>query len=168
MPHAAFELVANGDHDGLARALPAAGKNATAARNFAFRAKRYGATDPFALLEQVAGYKLGGLAGRIRTPILIINPDDEQFWPGQSRTLFDQLDCDKRLVRTELRTRQPISSATTSACSRGGHSSKSAGPGTKPKHGSPTASPPNYCAHKDRGRVSASLAPPMAGPARSN
>jgi hypothetical protein len=44
-------------------------------------------------------YTLEGVADRITTPILITDPDGEQFWPGQSRRLYDALPGPKRLVR---------------------------------------------------------------------
>jgi hypothetical protein len=31
--------------------------------------------------------------------MLVTDPDDEQFWPGQSRQLFDALSAPKELVR---------------------------------------------------------------------
>jgi hypothetical protein len=35
----------------------------------------------------------------IRGPVLVTDPDGEQFWPGQSRRLYDQLTCERELVR---------------------------------------------------------------------
>lgn len=34
----------------------------------------------------------------IRCPPLVLNPDNEQFWPGQSEEFHDLLTCDKELV----------------------------------------------------------------------
>jgi hypothetical protein len=36
---------------------------------------------------------------QIACPTLIADPDHEQFWPGQSKQLFDALTCPKQLVR---------------------------------------------------------------------
>jgi hypothetical protein len=36
---------------------------------------------------------------QISCPTLITDPDHEQFWPGQSRQLYDALTCPKQLVR---------------------------------------------------------------------
>jgi hypothetical protein len=36
---------------------------------------------------------------RITCPMLITDPEGEQFWPGQSQRLYDALDCPKQLVR---------------------------------------------------------------------
>jgi hypothetical protein len=35
---------------------------------------------------------------QITTPLLITDPEGEQFWPGQSQQLFDHLHGTKRLV----------------------------------------------------------------------
>jgi hypothetical protein len=36
---------------------------------------------------------------QITTPTLVTDPDDEEFWPGQSREMFDLLQAPKQLVR---------------------------------------------------------------------
>jgi hypothetical protein len=36
-------------------------------------------------------YNLADVAAQITTPLLITDPEDEQFWPGQSQQLFDRL-----------------------------------------------------------------------------
>jgi hypothetical protein len=35
---------------------------------------------------------------QIGTPILVTDPEGEQFWPGQSQQLFDRLNGDKELA----------------------------------------------------------------------
>ncbi|MEQ3551616.1 hypothetical protein WIS52_14165 [Pseudonocardia nematodicida] len=64
-----------------------AGGDPATAREFAFRARPYGITDPYDLFTAVRGYHLRDVADRIRTPLLITSPDREQFWPGQSEQL---------------------------------------------------------------------------------
>ncbi|QJU53400.1 prolyl oligopeptidase family serine peptidase [Herbiconiux sp. KACC 21604] len=59
------------------------------ARTWQFRARPYG-TAPGAYaetIEAVRRYALGDLAARITTPLLITDPEGEQFWPGQSERL---------------------------------------------------------------------------------
>ena len=36
---------------------------------------------------------------QIRCPVFIADPDGEQYWPGQSRRLYDALTCPKTLAR---------------------------------------------------------------------
>lgn len=64
-----------------------------------WRAKPYGTRDSaYALFKAVEQYRLGDLAQRICTPIMITDPEGEQFWPGQSRRLYDALPGPKMLV----------------------------------------------------------------------
>ena len=56
----------------------------TIARTFAFRARPYGITDPFDVFSEVRRYHVRDVASQITTPLLITDPEDEQFWPGQS------------------------------------------------------------------------------------
>lgn len=69
------------------------------AREFAFRARPYGVDDPYDLFTAVRTYQLRDVAARIRTPLLITAPDDEQFWPGQSDELADLLEAPHEVVR---------------------------------------------------------------------
>jgi len=66
----------------------------------AFRGEPYGleSDSPFDLYKSVDAYKLGDEVGRIDTPLLITDPEGEQFWPGQSQQLFDRLNGDKELA----------------------------------------------------------------------
>ena len=36
---------------------------------------------------------------RSQCPTLVLDPDHEQFWPGQSKQFFDALTCEKQLAR---------------------------------------------------------------------
>jgi hypothetical protein len=50
------------------------------------------------LYDVLSAFRLGDEVAQITTPLLITDPDDEPFWPGQSRQLFDRLVGPKRLV----------------------------------------------------------------------
>ncbi|MFJ3302303.1 alpha/beta hydrolase family protein [Streptomyces sp. NPDC086549] len=63
------------------------------------RAKPYGIDSPFDLLTEVSAYDVTPVVGRITTPLLITDPDGEQFWPGASQRLYDALPGPKHLVR---------------------------------------------------------------------
>jgi hypothetical protein len=66
----------------------------------AFRTRPYGVTSLFDAITAARQYTLaGGVAQRIRCPMLITDPDDETFWPGQSQQLYDALTGPKTLVR---------------------------------------------------------------------
>jgi dienelactone hydrolase len=69
------------------------------AQEFAWRAKPYGITDPFDLFVAVGTYRLDpDEIGTISTPLLVTDPEGEQFWPGQSKRLYDALPGTKQLV----------------------------------------------------------------------
>jgi hypothetical protein len=68
------------------------------ARTIAFRARPYGITDLYGVFTAVRKYNLRDVAAQIRTLLLITNPEDEQFWPGQSRELFELLRCPKEII----------------------------------------------------------------------
>ncbi|WP_411104741.1 dipeptidyl aminopeptidase [Streptomyces sp. cmx-4-9] len=63
-----------------------------------WRAKPYGIGSPYDLLAEVGRYELSGLPGRITVPLLVTAPEGEQFWPGQSRALYEALPGEKALV----------------------------------------------------------------------
>jgi hypothetical protein len=65
---------------------------------FAFRSRPYGLTSPYDVYTAVMQYSLAGVVDRIRCPMLITDPEGEQFWPGQSRQLYDALPGPKTLV----------------------------------------------------------------------
>ena len=43
-------------------------------------------------------YQVRDVAGRITVPLLILDPDDEQFFPGQPRQLYDLLPGEKEII----------------------------------------------------------------------
>lgn len=53
------------------------------------RMEPYGTDSMAELLHELEKWDLTEVAGQIDCPIFIANPDDEQFWPGQSKQLFD-------------------------------------------------------------------------------
>ncbi len=58
------------------------------ARIWRFRARPYLADGYYNTLAEVRKYHLEDVAGSISTPpLLITDPEDEQFWPGQSKRL---------------------------------------------------------------------------------
>lgn len=65
-----------------------------------FRGRPFGVsgTSRFDLYQAVAAYRLDGEERQVTTPLLITDPEDEQFWPGQSRELYDRLPGPRELV----------------------------------------------------------------------
>jgi hypothetical protein len=81
-----------GGHAGMRDATP------QERQNMAWRAKPYGKHSTFEVFAAARKYTLDGLADRIKTPLLITDPDGEQFWPGQLKRLHDAVPAPKRLV----------------------------------------------------------------------
>jgi fermentation-respiration switch protein FrsA (DUF1100 family) len=70
-----------------------------ARRELAFRMRPYGTNDRFDVFRAVRAYHLREVVGQIECPLLITEPEDEQFWPGQSRELYEALTGPKKIVR---------------------------------------------------------------------
>jgi hypothetical protein len=66
---------------------------------FRFRSRPYGFASPYDTYKATEAYRLAGVVDRIRCPMFIADPDNEQFWPGQSQQLYDALPGTKVLVR---------------------------------------------------------------------
>ncbi|WP_203710776.1 alpha/beta hydrolase family protein [Asanoa siamensis] len=62
-------------------------------RTLAFRSRPYEAeADWFGLYAEIRAYQLtDDLAAKVTTPVFVTDPEDEQFWPGQSRRLATML-----------------------------------------------------------------------------
>lgn len=58
-----------------------------------------GVVDAYDTYKAVEVYSLRGVADKIRCPMLITDPEGEEFWPGQSQALYDMLTSPKTLVR---------------------------------------------------------------------
>jgi dienelactone hydrolase len=99
LPPALVGLLDSGQKDAFNTAMAeASSANPAAARTLAFRGKPYGMTDPFDLFTDVRKYQVRDVAGRITTPLLILDPDNEQFFPGQPRQLYDLLPAEKQII----------------------------------------------------------------------
>ena len=102
LPPALLSLLDSGEKDAFNAAMtqPAASTDADSkvARTLAFRSRPYGMTDPFDLFTEVRKYQVRDVVGQITTPILITDPDGEQFFPGQPRELYNLLPGEKEIL----------------------------------------------------------------------
>ncbi len=64
-----------------------------------FRTRPFGAATFADALVLLKDYDLTGVAGQIRCPVLITDPEGEDFWPGQSQRLYDAVTSPKTLVK---------------------------------------------------------------------
>ena len=66
-----------------------------------FRGRPYGVASGsrYELYRTVSRYVLGDEVNAIVTPMLVLDPEDEQFFPGQPEELYGRLPGEKKLVR---------------------------------------------------------------------
>ena len=99
LPLPVKELLAGGDRDAfdgyMAEGLRAAPQ---VAAGLAFRMRPYGMASYFDVFTAVQRYTLAGVVDRIRVPLLVADPEGEQFWPGQPQQLYAALPGEKVLV----------------------------------------------------------------------
>jgi len=100
LPPALLDLLDSGQKNEFNAAMAKAQADASpeAARTRAFRGKPYGVTDPFDLFSEVRKYQVRDVAGQITTPLLILDPEHEQFFPGQPQQLYDLLPGEKEII----------------------------------------------------------------------
>jgi hypothetical protein len=99
LPEPLVELLRSGQRDRFNQALAAGPVDPVRNRGFRFRARPYGDfATPYDLFRSVERYRLAEVVDRIRTPMLINDPDDEAWFAGQPRELHDALRCEKELL----------------------------------------------------------------------
>jgi hypothetical protein len=93
LPKELVALLDNGERETFNSFMKAGlQENPEFARTLSFRARPYGLLDdPFALFTEVRKYQVTDVVDKITTPLLVLDPEDEQFWPGQPQRLFDLL-----------------------------------------------------------------------------
>jgi hypothetical protein len=101
LPHAMVKLLDAGDRARFDREMAWALKVSPGTRRtLATRMRPYGTTSPYDFFTGAREYVLtADDVARIRCPVLITDPDHEQFWPGQSQQLLDMLPGAATLVR---------------------------------------------------------------------
>lgn len=76
-----------------------AARNPYLAFTLAYRLRPYGTQSFAEVLKLVLAYNLEGVTDQIQCPMLIADPEGEQFWPGQSQQVYDALPGPKELVK---------------------------------------------------------------------
>ncbi|WP_236793123.1 S9 family peptidase [Amycolatopsis sp. GM8] len=88
LPASMVRQLDDGDRAGFLKGMGVAERLPALRRTLEFRGRPYARADWFDLFRTVREYKLDPAdAARITTPLLITDPEGEQFWPGQSRRL---------------------------------------------------------------------------------
>lgn len=91
LPAVLIDLLKSGDSADFNGAMQEAHADPVLDRTLAWRSKPYGASTDFEAFTAVLAYELDDTAAAITTPLLITEPEGEQFWPGQSQQLHDAL-----------------------------------------------------------------------------
>jgi hypothetical protein len=102
LPEEMRQLLQDGNREEFDRRVRFVERQVPSARaTLDFRGRPYGidGDSAYDLYQTVATYRLGDEVKDIATPLLITDPEDEQFFPGQPRQLYDLVDCPKELVR---------------------------------------------------------------------
>jgi cephalosporin-C deacetylase-like acetyl esterase len=79
--------------DFMDKAMPQQAKN-----ELAFRMRPYGTTSYYEAFKAATDYNLTTVAAKINCPVLITEPENEAFWPGQSKQLYNLLTSTKTLM----------------------------------------------------------------------
>jgi hypothetical protein len=75
-----------------------AGKDPILAQEMAARGRPFAQPTAYDTFRTAMAYNLRDVVGQIVTPTLIMNPDDESFWPGQSQQLHDNLTGEREIA----------------------------------------------------------------------
>jgi hypothetical protein len=103
LPRLAVELLATANQakfDNLIRVVLRFSPKAAPA--LLLRIRRFGQSSAYDAFKAAQEYNLTGVVNQIRCPILITDPEGEQFWPGQSQKLYDALPGRKTLMKFTL------------------------------------------------------------------
>ena len=94
--------LADGEADKFNRNMDWATRFSASTRGtLAFRMRPFMLETPFDVYKALEEYNLDGVAEKIECPILITDPEHEQFWPGDAQKLFEAVSTPadkKRLV----------------------------------------------------------------------
>jgi hypothetical protein len=61
------------------------------AEALAARGRPFGKQTPYDTFTAASAYNLRDVIAQVKTPLLIADPDEERFWPGQSKQMSEQL-----------------------------------------------------------------------------
>ena len=100
IPHFLVKLIDAGEQEKFDKDMELALSFSPATRSMmAFRMRPYGTTSPYAFFTAARAYALTDEVTGQTCPVLVTDPDHEQFWPGESRELYDKLPAGKTLIR---------------------------------------------------------------------
>ena len=100
LPHMMIKLLEAGEREKFDRDMEWTLKISPSTRSLlALRMRPYGVSAAYDFFSFARDYALTDeVIAQISTPVLVTDPDNEQFWPGQSRELFDKLPGETKAI----------------------------------------------------------------------
>jgi hypothetical protein len=98
LPPPLVDVLRSGNSDVFNDALAQVAQDPKMAETMAARARPFAKPTAYDTFNAVLGYNLRDVVGRVKTPLMIMDPDDEAFWPGQSSELAKHMTADHELV----------------------------------------------------------------------
>jgi hypothetical protein len=99
LPRPLLDILDSGNRTEFNHALATVLGDPVRSQQFRHLARPYGQFEtPYDLLCTIRKYRIDGVVGKIRTPTLICDTDDDGWFAGQPRQLYDALRCEKELV----------------------------------------------------------------------
>ncbi len=99
LPKELVQLIDDGNQQDF-DALMGANPNEQQKAVLAWRMAPYGTTSYYEAYVKAREQTLdAATVAQIQCPTLVLDPEGEQFWPGQSQDLFDALTCEKQIAR---------------------------------------------------------------------
>lgn len=96
-PPQLVDLLKSGDKKDFDAAMEQAITSPQLAPVWNFRARPYGVSSPYDVCRAMMDYTVEDVAHAITTPVMIADPEGEQFWPGQSARLAELIGDRARL-----------------------------------------------------------------------
>jgi hypothetical protein len=100
LPHVMLKLLEAEDREKFDRDMDWTLRISPSTRSLlALRTRPYGVSTPYDFFSTIRNYALSDeVIAQIRTPVLVTDPDNEQFWPGQSGELFGKLPGETKAI----------------------------------------------------------------------
>jgi hypothetical protein len=99
LPQDIQELLDKGEKEEFDRNIEAGMRSSESLRyTLRFRMRPYGTDSPYDAFKMAEQYTLEGVAEKIRCSMLVTDPENEQFWPGQAHRVYEALTSPKELV----------------------------------------------------------------------
>jgi|SRR6185437_12910941 len=101
IPHFMAKLLDSGEREKFDKEMEFALRFSRSTKTMmAYRMRPYGTDSPYEFFSAARDYALTDeIIGQVTCPVLVTDPDHEQFWPGQSQQLYSKLPASKALVR---------------------------------------------------------------------